>query len=1114
MTGAVRAIHAGADAVRPSNARVHGGFTTIDAERYARIAHVDQLDPFLMSIVSDSDCWLFVGSNGPFTAGRRSPDSALFPYQTVDKILRHPTTSGALTALLVTRDGRTSLWEPWQDSAATYRIERNLYKRVDGTAALFEEINHDLGMEFRWRVSACERYGVVRRSELVERSGEAADVRYLDGWHQMIPPGVDQNAYARLSYLASAYMRHERLPDVPLAVYALNAAISDRAEPSESLRVATAWSAGHDDPTILLSDRQVAAFRRGEDVSAEHEVRGEIGAYLAVGDRRVAPGERCHWYTVGDTRLDHPGIDRLRLDLGDPDAIMAALVAAMATDREGLVRRVADADGVQHTADEAATANHFSNVLFNVMRGGTFAAGYEVPLDDLADYLREQDRVVADANRAWVEALPDHITIQELRRHAEAEGDPQLRRLVAAYLPLTYSRRHGDPSRPWNRFMIRLRDGDGRPVRGYEGNWRDIFQNWEALGESYPAFVPAFVTVFLNASTADGYNPYRITRAGIDWEVVDPDDPWSHIGYWGDHQIVYLLRLLESQERHLPGSLAAALDDRVHAYANVPYRIAPLAALLDDPRSTIEFDAALHDELVAAADELGADGRLLRDEHGQVRLVTLGEKLLVPVLVKLSNLVPGGGLWLNTQRPEWNDANNALAGWGLSVVTVCAMRRYLAFLQGIVPTTGSLALSVPVARLLRDLRTGLQAAGGPLDDAARYAILEDLGSAGEAHRNAVYAGAFGEPVEVPAAEVRALLATARDAVEATIRANRRPDGLYHSYNLLDLDGRLARIDHLGPMLEGQVAALDSGLLRDDEAVTLLRALRASDMYRADQHSYLLYPDREFEPFTERNTLAGEPPIDDPRLFVRDPSGRWHFQADLSTVADVERALDAIEGGLAAATRAVVLDLWRTTFGHDEFTGRSGTFFMFEGLGSIYWHMVAKLVLAVQGARRRATEPDAAAALARLHDDVRDGLGFRKSPEVYGAFPTDPYSHSPRHRGAQQPGMTGQVKEQILARFGELGIHVADGCITFEPDLLHPDDRPRHDGGAIDFTYCATPVRYRTGDSPSIEIERADGSVESIAGRRLDRAASAGIFDRTGSIRRVTVILPAAELVRA
>ena len=78
----------------------------------------------------------------------------------------------------------------------------------------------------------------------------------------------------------------------------------------------------------------------------------------------------------------------------------------------------------------------------------------------------------------------------------------------------------------------------------YEGNWRDIFQNWEALAVSFPGFVSGMVCKFVNASTADGYNPYRITRDGFDWEVHDPHDPWSHIGYWGDHQGVYLLKFL------------------------------------------------------------------------------------------------------------------------------------------------------------------------------------------------------------------------------------------------------------------------------------------------------------------------------------------------------------------------------------------------------------------------------------------------------------------------------------------------------------------------------------------------------------------------------------------
>ena len=124
-------------------------------------------------------------------------------------------------------------------------------------------------------------------------------------------------------------------------------------------------------------------------------------------------------------------------------------------------------------------------------------------------------------------------------------GDPQLERVCREDLPLTFSRRHGDPSRPWNRFSITTRNADGTRSLNYEGNWRDIFQNWEALAVSFPGYTSGMICRFLNASTADGYNPYRITRNGIDWEVVDPHDPWSYIGYWGDHQIIYLLKLLE-----------------------------------------------------------------------------------------------------------------------------------------------------------------------------------------------------------------------------------------------------------------------------------------------------------------------------------------------------------------------------------------------------------------------------------------------------------------------------------------------------------------------------------------------------------------------------------------
>jgi hypothetical protein len=254
---------------------------------------------------------------------------------------------------------------------------------------------------------------------------------------------------------------------------------------------------------------------------------------------------------------------------------------------------------------------------------------------------------------------------------------------------------------------------------------------------------------------------------------------------------------------------------------------------------------------------------------------------------------------------------------------------------------------------------------------------------------------------------------------------------------------------------------------------------------------------------------------------------WHFQADLSTLTNVDARLDAINA--PAGLREEVRELWRTTFAHDAFTGRSDRFFMFEGLGSIYWHMVAKLAVAVQWCHSRATDPSAAAALAEIYHDVRDGLGFRKSPALQGAFPTDPYSHTPQHLGAQQPGMTGQVKEQVLTRFGELGVDVMDGRVRFAPRLI-----PRVEfvetattarfrtaagetisvdlaPGSLAFTYCQVPVVYRLGDVAGVELERSDGRVERVDGALLDRAQSLALFERRGAIRRVTVtVAPASE----
>ena len=112
----------------------------------------------------------------------------------------------------------------------------------------------------------------------------------------------------------------------------------------------------------------------------------------------------------------------------------------------------------------------------------------------------------------------------------------------------------------------------------------------------------------------------------------------------------------------------------------MPYKIKGFDELLADPYDTILFDFELDEIVSRRVSEVGADGRLVWVGES-VYQVNLLEKLLVTVLSKLTNFVPGGGIWMNTQRPEWNDANNALVGTGISVVTLCYLHRFLVVLD-------------------------------------------------------------------------------------------------------------------------------------------------------------------------------------------------------------------------------------------------------------------------------------------------------------------------------------------------------------------------------------------------------------------------------------------------
>ena len=1141
-------IYLGQQPYHAADTSSSGQEITLEGETYYKISAVDRMRPFFMSIVSHSDHWMFIASNGGLSAGRKNSDFALFPYYTDDKITEAAETTGSKTIVLVDAGQHRLLWQPFSDqNKGVYRIERNLYKNAFGNKVIFEEVNHDLGLTFQYQWAASERYGFVRHAKLT--ATQAAKVSVLDGIQNVLPYGVPEGLQRGSSNLVDAYKKCE-LEEGNLGIFALSAIISDKAEPSEALKANVVWSIGLEDPKVLLCAKQLAAFQTGGVVTTETDIKAERGAYFVQSDFDLDAGETRDWMFATNLGQSIRSVVQLKEDLRKPAALKQDVLQDIDEGSQRLIALVAASDGLQLTADRRRNIRHFANTMFNIMRGGIFDENYTIERADFMAYIDRANHKVFFKKSELMAGWPEKFDLAFLQAQAGQDDDLNFKRLCAEYLPLKFSRRHGDPSRPWNRFSINLRDEEtGSKILDYQGNWRDIFQNWEALVHSYPEFIEGMIFKFLNATTFDGYNPYRVFKDGFEWEEIEPDNPWSYIGYWGDHQIIYLLKFLEFLRAYYPEKLEAYFENDSFVYANVPYRIKPYASLLEDPKNTIDYDHEAGQKIDLKRGEIGSDGALLRETHVFIYKVNFVEKMMATMLAKVANFIPEGGIWMNTQRPEWNDANNALVGNGVSMVTLCYLRRFMVYFKDILGATNHKEVAVSeelldcFRRIDATLRQFEGLTSGQISNADRRAVLDGLGTASSDYRHTIYKEDFsGRKGMLALSELEGFIDVALKHLEHSIHANKREDGLYHAYNLMtvEADGGV-QITYLPEMLEGQVAVLSAGLLDASESLAVLDALKASALFREDQYSYVLYPNKSLPRFLDKNnidpkTLAGSALLTklvedgNADIVTQDCLGGHHFNGNFNNVKALRAALANLPSSydaVVASDQKDVEAIYEGIFNHKAFTGRSGTFFGYEGLGSIYWHMVSKLGLVAFEVTKAAVERNASSeVVGRLFDhyfEINAGIGAHKSPELYGAFPTDPYSHTPGGKGAQQPGMTGQVKEDLLCRFGELGVRVTDGCIHFDRGLLNGEEflkkpatfdyvnveqqwqKLELPSGSLAYTLCQVPVVHLRGDTPGIEVKRGDGSTQQVAGLSLDLDTSRAMFRRSNDVVQLTVV---------
>ncbi|WP_165730703.1 hypothetical protein [Polaribacter sp. 20A6] len=1129
---------------------VKGEMINFENEVYYKISNSNEMRPFFMSIVSDSNHWMFISSNGGLSAGRKNSEYSLFPYYTDDKITESADVTGSKSIFQVTKNDKTYVWEPFsQRQIGLYQTKQNLYKNSFGNKVIFEEINEDLGITFRYQWSSSDQFGFVKKSTLINNSPEKIEVTFLDGLQNIIPSDVTTDLQNSYSNLVDAYKKSELQKEVGLGVYALSAIIVDKAEPSEALKANIVWSLGVDNPMYLLSSLQLNNFRRGLELQQEVDVKAEKGAYFISSDIALEANESKEWRFIANVNQTIGDIQKVSKAIKEDKNLLEIITKDIELGTKNLIALTGAADGLQVTDDALVNTRHFANTLFNLMRGGTFDDDYKIEKEDFIKYIGKANKKVLKLKEDLLNALPDLFTLDVILNIAEKDEDKNFKRLCFEYLPLKFSRRHGDPSRPWNKFSINTKNEiDGSKILDYEGNWRDIFQNWETLAHSYPEFIESMIHKFLNATTFDGYNPYRVTKDGFDWETIEENDPWSYIGYWGDHQIIYLLKFLEFIENHYPNQLEKRFSEAIFVYANVPYRIKKYEDILKNPKDTIDFDFEEQENIEQRRERLGADGALLRDENYFIYKVNLIEKLLATVLAKVSNFIPEGGIWMNTQRPEWNDANNALVGNGVSMVTLNYLNRFINFFEKVVvkSTAEEVAVSSELATFFNEVVTTFNQNKNILSrkfsDAERKTVLDGLGEAGSKFRTSIYENGFSsDKIILKKAALLDFFTITKEYLDHTIKANKRTDNLYHSYNLMTIENDTeVSVSYLSEMLEGQVAVLSAGYLSSKEALKVLDGMKASALFREDQYSYILYPNKELARFDEKNIIP-KSSVENSELLLKlitdnntqiinkDVLGTYHFNANFNNANSLKatfKDLPETYVDLVEKEGQLLATIFEEVFNHKAFTGRSGTFFGYEGLGSIYWHMVSKLLLAVQEncllAIKNNEDEVLIGALLDHYYEIQAGIGVHKSPELYGAFPTDPYSHTPGGKGAQQPGMTGQVKEDVLSRIGELGVFVKEGKINFNPRLLRASEfveTPKTfkynainkeaklidlEKGSLCFTYCQVPVIYKNTGKESVTIFFVNGEQENSESLTLNIAISKMMFERTGEIDRIEV----------
>lgn len=643
--------------------------------------------------------WVFYVNRGQCISsfGIESKDKAMLEFLPANKAYRLTSLQGFRTFLKVSSGAQAHVWEPFRGAGAATRQTM----KIRAHDLTIEDVHPGLGLRVtvNYFTVASESYpALVRRVCFENMSRKNMRIECVDGLPLLMPYGMRDWALKNMSRTVEAWVRVDNLKH-KAPYYHLNVEVADSPQ-------------------------------------VQHITEGHFYFCFAEGTPKPV---------LLDPIVDPAVVFGPNLDYVCP--------------QEFFNRKIFKIPTVQHTSNRTPSAMSYGAFSLPLGRTKTLTA-----LTGYASSEKQLSRIVRQATAlGYVDkkALENKAVVDEVKHYvwmhsASPDLDQYVRQtfldnVLRGGLPVSlptaegsevfnvYSRKHGDPERDYNYFVL----SPSYFSQG-NGNYRDVNQNRRTDVWFNRDVKDTHIFTFLNLIQADGYNPLIVK--GLSYAIAKPDklkgvlktclkDPGQDIeklgvfleqsfqpgqllkmvvdhdiklavapaaflgeilslcqkneladhgeGFWTDHW-TYNLDLIESYLAIYPEMLRSLLWDKkgFSFFLNTHYVLPRGQRFLLTPQGVRQYHAVYNDiKNIDAA----AKGYKLRvqDGEGDVYYTNLFAKLLCLVANKAASFDPSGiGIEMEADKPSWYDALNGLPGLlGSSISETLELKRLCLFLE-------------------------------------------------------------------------------------------------------------------------------------------------------------------------------------------------------------------------------------------------------------------------------------------------------------------------------------------------------------------------------------------------------------------------------------------------